>query len=136
MVTEGIILGHRISSKGIEVDKAKVKLVYDKACHLPVELEHKAYWVTKFLNFDVKVAGEKRLFQLNELDEFRNSAYKNAKFYKEKAKLWHNKKITIRAFEPGQKEENSDRKFTVNSQKLKHYLGGKIDHQRSIHLLI
>nr|XP_025661704.1 uncharacterized protein LOC112757327 [Arachis hypogaea] len=88
-----------ISSKGIEVDKAKVevikklppptnvKLVYGKACHLPVELEHREYWETKFLNFDAKAAGEKWLLQLNELDEFRNSAYENAKLYKEKTKL-------------------------------------------------
>lgn len=53
------------------------KLVYGKTCHLPLELEHKTYWATQYLNFDIKKAGEKRLFQLNELDEFRNKAYEN-----------------------------------------------------------
>nr|GEV61930.1 reverse transcriptase domain-containing protein [Tanacetum cinerariifolium] len=34
------------------------KLVYRKACHLPIELEHKAYWALKHCNFDLKTAGD------------------------------------------------------------------------------
>nr|GEV55204.1 reverse transcriptase domain-containing protein [Tanacetum cinerariifolium] len=48
------------------------KLVYGKACHLPIELQHKAYWALKHCNFDLKSAGDHRKVQMNE----RNSGIK------------------------------------------------------------
>nr|GEZ03214.1 DNA-directed DNA polymerase [Tanacetum cinerariifolium] len=34
------------------------KLVYGKSCHLPIELEHWAYWALKHVNFDLKTVGD------------------------------------------------------------------------------
>ena len=47
------------------------RLVFGKSCHLLLELEHKAYWVIKKLNFNLKFSGEKRRLDLNKLDEIR-----------------------------------------------------------------
>ena len=79
------------------------KMVYGKACHLPLELEHKAYWAVRELNRDFKLAGEKRLLNLSYLDEWRSEAYENAKLFKEKVKRWHDRRILKREFHVGEK---------------------------------
>ena len=77
------------------------KMVYGKSCHLPLELEHKAYCAIKEINYDFKLAGEKRLFDISSLDERRTQAYENAKLFKEKVIRWHDKRIQKREFNVG-----------------------------------
>nr|GEW48929.1 reverse transcriptase domain-containing protein [Tanacetum cinerariifolium] len=86
------------------------KLVYRKACWLPIELEHKAYWALKHVNFDLKTAGDYRKVQINELNELRDQAYKNSLIYKEKTKRLHDSKIKNRVFNIG------DRVLLFNSR--------------------
>nr|GEX98824.1 reverse transcriptase domain-containing protein [Tanacetum cinerariifolium] len=72
------------------------KFVYGKACHLPIELERKAYWVLKHANFNLLTAGDHRKFQLNELNELHDQAYENSLIYKEKTNRIDDSKIKDR----------------------------------------
>jgi len=39
-------------------------IIFRKACHLPVDLEHRAIWAIKQLNFDLSKAGDKEIADL------------------------------------------------------------------------
>ena len=79
------------------------RLVYGKDCHLPVEMEHRAYWAIRTFNSDLTQAGKQRLLQLNELEELRRESYESSRIYKERLKLFHDKSIARKTFEPNQK---------------------------------
>ncbi|GJW72821.1 reverse transcriptase domain-containing protein [Tanacetum coccineum] len=115
------------------------KLVYGKSCHLPIELEHKAYWALKHANFNLKTAGDHRKLQLNELNELRDQPYENSLIYKEKMKKLHDSNIKNRIFNVGpftitkvfpygtiELSQPDGLNFKVNGHRVKHYFGGDV----------
>nr|GFA04167.1 reverse transcriptase domain-containing protein [Tanacetum cinerariifolium] len=92
------------------------KLVYEKAGHLPIELEHKAYYALKHCNYELLTAGDHHKIQLNELNKLRDQAYENSLIYKEKTKRLHDSKIKDRVF-------NVDDRVLLFNSRLKIFSG-------------
>nr|GEV32615.1 reverse transcriptase domain-containing protein [Tanacetum cinerariifolium] len=92
------------------------RLVYGKSCHLPIKLEHKAFWALKHATFDLKTAGDHRKLQLNELNELRDQAYENSLIYKERTKKLHDVKIKNQIF-------NIDDQVLLFNSRLKIFSG-------------
>ncbi|XP_070014902.1 uncharacterized protein [Nicotiana sylvestris] len=103
------------------------QLVFEKACHLPVELEHKVMWALKKLNLEWDVAANLRVAQLNELDEFRYHDYTSTSLYKEKMKYLYNKYIRNKEFKEGDLVLLVNSRLRMFSGKLKSKWSGSFE---------
>ena len=95
------------------------RLVYSKACHLPIEIEYKAWWAIKKLNLVFGRAILKRFLNINELEELRNDAYMNSKIAKDRLKKWHDQMVVRKNFEKGDQVLLYDSKLHLFPGKLK-----------------
>ncbi|XP_073120717.1 uncharacterized protein [Henckelia pumila] len=98
------------------------RLIFGKPCHLPVELEHRAYWAIKNFKMQMDESGEHRKLQLQELEEIHNHAYAS-----KLRSRWNGPFVITNVFSHGAVEIQSVdalKIFKVNGQRLKHYYEG------------
>ncbi|GJU10244.1 reverse transcriptase domain-containing protein [Tanacetum coccineum] len=77
-------------------------------------------YLFKVCSDDLIAAGEKRMFQLHELDELRHQAYENSRLYKARTKVWHDRKLRMRKeFKQGNKVLLFHSKYKFKQPKLR-----------------
>ena len=118
-----VLWAYRTTYKTI-LGSSSYRIVYGKACHLSIEIEHKAYWAIRQFNMSLDEAGPLRKLQLNKLEEIRNDTYENSKISKAKMKFVYDQYILRKSFKVGQKVLLYNSRLHLFSGKLKRRWSG------------